>query len=48
MSDIPGLPSDIVASRGEGARLPASYVNYVVTNGGIIMPGFREPEADAR
>jgi agmatine deiminase len=32
----------------EGRRLPASYANYLVINGAVLMPSFRQPRADRR
>lgn len=40
------LGVDVIAStqpRAEGERLAASYVNYYVCNGAIIMPSFNDP-----
>lgn len=34
--------------RRAGERLAASYVNFYICNGGVIMPAFGLPEADAR
>jgi hypothetical protein len=34
-------------SRVAGGRLPASYVNYLLVNGGIVMPSFGVPEDSA-
>ncbi|GBF91832.1 agmatine deiminase [Raphidocelis subcapitata] len=36
------------ANRHTGERLAASYVNFYLPNGGVIMPAFGLPEADAR
>lgn len=33
--------------RHAGERLAASYVNFYICNGGIIMPAFGMPESDA-
>jgi len=33
--------------RQPGERLAASYVNFYIANGGIIMPAFGVPEADS-
>lgn len=33
--------------RRAGERLAASYVNFYVCNGGVVMPAFGAPEADA-
>ncbi|MBU3664656.1 MAG: agmatine deiminase family protein [Chthoniobacterales bacterium] len=30
----------------EGQRLPASYANFLVLNGGVLMPSFRDPRDD--
>jgi agmatine/peptidylarginine deiminase len=34
--------------RPAGERLAASYANFYIANGGIIMPGFQQPEDDER
>lgn len=34
--------------RHPGERLAASYVNFYIANGAIIMPAFGVPDADAR
>lgn len=34
--------------RHSGERLAASYVNFYIANGAIIMPAFGVPEADSR
>jgi agmatine deiminase len=34
--------------RHVGERLAASYVNFYIANGGIIMPAFGIPEADEK
>jgi agmatine deiminase len=31
-----------------GKRLPASYANFLVINGAVLMPAFRQPRRDAR
>ena len=31
----------------EGQRLPASYANFLVINGAVLMPVFRQPRSDA-
>ncbi len=31
----------------EGKRLPASYANFLVINGAVLMPAFRQPRRDA-
>ena len=31
----------------EGVRLPASYANFLVINGAVLMPAFRQPRRDA-
>lgn len=33
--------------RQPGERLAASYVNFYIANGGIVMPAFGVPQADA-
>lgn len=35
------------ATRIPGERLAASYVNFYISNGGIVMPGFGDPADDA-
>ena len=30
-----------------GVRVPASYANFLIVNGGVIMPTFRQPKRDA-
>jgi agmatine deiminase len=30
-------------SRKTGDRLPASYVNFYIANGGVVMPSFNDP-----
>ena len=34
--------------REAGERLAASYINFYIANGAIIMPAFGVPEADSR
>jgi agmatine deiminase len=31
----------------DGQRLPATYANFLVINGGVLMPAFRQPRRDA-
>lgn len=31
----------------DGRRLPASYANFLIINGAVLMPGFRQPKRDA-
>jgi agmatine deiminase len=31
----------------DGQRLPASYANFLVLNGAVLMPAFRQPDRDA-
>ena len=40
--------SDVAVPRQAGERLAASYVNFLITNGAVVMPTFGLPEADAR
>ena len=35
------------ACRGGGKRLPATYANFLVLNGAVLMPAFRQPRRDA-
>lgn len=35
------------APRDMGERLPASYANYYIANGGVVMPAFGVPDDDA-
>lgn len=35
-------------TRTAGARMAGSYINFYFANGGIVLPGFGQPEADAR
>jgi agmatine deiminase len=37
------LHMDMEPTRGEDERLAASYVNFYISNGAIIMPGFNDP-----
>jgi agmatine deiminase len=41
--EILPMPAPVV-SRGE--RLPASYANFLVINGAVLMPSFRQPRRD--
>jgi len=49
-----GKPYDIVTlpmPRGfsfQGQRVPASYVNYLVINGAVLVPQFRQPKRDRK
>ena len=31
----------------DGQRLPASYANFLIINGAVLMPAFRQPNRDA-
>jgi agmatine deiminase len=31
----------------DGRRLPASYANFLIINGAVLMPTYRAPAADA-
>jgi agmatine deiminase len=31
----------------DGQRLPASYANFLIINGAVLMPAFRQPKKDA-
>lgn len=53
MRDEDGVPLDVVALpmpanrlEWEGQRLPASYANFLVVNGGVLMPVFGDPRDD--
>lgn len=53
LRDEEGTPLEVVtlpmpANRldYEGQRLPASYANFLVLNGGVLMPAFRDPRDD--
>ena len=35
-----------VMERAPGERLPASYVNFYIANGGIVAPTFDDPVLD--
>jgi len=37
------MPDPVVR---EGVRLPASYANFLVVNGAVLMPAFRQPRRD--
>lgn len=37
------MPAPVVC---DGDRLPASYANYLVINGAVLLPVFRQPECD--
>ncbi|TGG91457.1 agmatine deiminase [Natronospirillum operosum] len=39
-------PDSSGMSRAAGDRLAASYINFLITNGGIIMPAFDDPMDD--
>jgi len=49
MTDLEGRPLEIVqlpmpdAVEHEGHRLPASYANFLITNGKVIVPIYRSP-----
>ncbi len=40
--------SGAAVARSADERLAASYVNFLITNGAVIMPAFGLPEADTR
>lgn len=53
MCDENGTPLDVVmlpmpanCLEWEGQRLPASYANFLVLNGGVLMPVFGDPRDD--
>jgi agmatine deiminase len=37
---------DFEPTRTPGERLAASYVNFYISNGAVVMPGFAKPDAD--
>ena len=43
-----GVSDDDEMARRAGSRLAGSYVNFYICNGGIVMPGWGDAEADAR
>lgn len=43
-----GVSDDDEMARRAGSRLAGSYVNFYICNGGIVMPGWGNAEADAR
>jgi agmatine deiminase len=38
------MPAPVVC---DGKRLPASYANFLIVNGAVLMPAFRQPKCDA-
>lgn len=44
--DIVTLPMPAGRLEWEGQRLPASYANFLVLNGGVLMPVFGDPRDD--
>jgi len=40
------LPMPRVCAR-DGRRLPATYANFLVLNGAVLMPSFRQPRRDS-
>jgi agmatine deiminase len=40
---VVGLPLPHPAVEADGRELPASYANYVVTNGAVLMPAYNRP-----
>ena len=38
------MPGPVVC---DGKRLPASYANFLIINGAVLMPAFRQPKRDA-
>ncbi len=45
---ISKVDGDNYASRYVGQVIPASYINFYIFNGGVIIPGFNHPESDQR
>jgi agmatine deiminase len=45
---VRALPLPLPRRAADGRRLPASYVNYLVINGAVLMPTYRCPAADAQ
>ncbi|KAK2077023.1 hypothetical protein QBZ16_005251 [Prototheca wickerhamii] len=45
---LEGVSDDDEMARRAGSRLAGSYVNFYICNGGIVMPGWGDAEADAR
>ncbi|HVU39206.1 MAG TPA: agmatine deiminase family protein [Opitutales bacterium] len=41
--EIAALPTPHPPVEADGRELPASYANYVVTNGAVLMPSFNRP-----
>ena len=44
--EIATLPMPANRLDYEGQRLPASYANFLLLNGGVLMPAFRDPRDD--
>lgn len=40
------LPMAAPAYDNEGQRLPATYANFLIINGAVLMPTYRDPERD--
>lgn len=40
------MPEPVVF-RGRRGRVPASYANFLIVNGGVLVPNFRQPRRDA-
>lgn len=43
-----GLPMPYPIYDGDGQRLPATYANFLVLNGAVLMPVYGQPDCDAR
>lgn len=41
------LPFNLIAWTNAGERLAASYVNFYLANGAVILPGYGVPEDEA-
>lgn len=55
MTDADGIPfrpvllpmPNPIADPADGSRLPATYANYLVTSGAVLVPTYNQPENDA-
>lgn len=46
--DLIPLPMPIACFNQEGERLPATYANFLIVNGAVLFPTYRQPEMDQR